>query len=67
MTFNGIDTLTAADGRNAPSSGSGCEAALPPDSKRLSPKTLEDAAWQEVALDVESVLDGGVNRQEALG
>ena len=67
MPWEGIDTLTAADGRNAPSSGSGCEAALPPDSKRLGSKTLEDAAWQEVALDVEGVLDGGVDRQEALG
>ena len=62
----GIDTLTAAVGRNAPRHGSGCEAALPPDSKRLGPKRLEDGARQKMALDVEGVLDGGVDRQEAL-
>jgi hypothetical protein len=45
----------------------GCEAALPPDSKRLSPKRLEDMAGQKVALNVESVVDGGVDRQETLG
>ena len=47
--------------------GSDRSAAVAPDIKRLGSKTLEDAAWQEVALDVEGVLDGGVDRQEALG
>jgi hypothetical protein len=39
---------------------------LPPDGERLGPKRLEDAAWQEMALDGEGVLDGGVDREEAL-
>ena len=65
--LNGIDTLTAAVGRNTPHDGSDCKAALPPDSKRLGPKRLEDAARQQVALDIEGVLDSGVNREEALG
>ena len=63
----GIDTLPTAVGRNAPDHGSGCKAVLPPDDKRLGPKRLEDAARKEVALDVEGVLDSGVDRQEALG
>jgi hypothetical protein len=65
--FNGIDTLTAPHGRNASDHGSGCKATLPPDSKRLGPKRLEDVAWQKMALDIEGVLDSGVNREEALG
>ena len=63
---SGIDTLTAAVGRDAPHHGSGCKAALPPDSKRLGPKCLEDGARQKMALDVKGVLDGGMDRQEAL-
>jgi hypothetical protein len=63
----GIDTLTAAVGRDAPYHGSDRSAALPPDDKRLGPKRLEDAARKEVALDVEGVLNSGVDRQEALG
>jgi hypothetical protein len=66
-TTEGIDTLTAAVGWEAPELGLGYEATLPPDSKRLGPKRLEDAAWQEVALNVEGVLDGGVYCQEAVG
>ena len=62
----GIDTLTAAVGRDAPRHGSGCKAALLPDSKRLGPKRLEDGARQKMALDVEGVVDGGVDRDEAL-
>ena len=62
----GIDTLIAAVGRNAPPHGSGREPALPPDSKGLGPKFLEDGARKKVALDVKGVLDGGVDRQEAL-
>ena len=61
-TKTGIDTLTAAVGRNAPDYGSGCKAALPPDDKSLGPKRFEDAAWQQVALDIEGVVDGGVDR-----
>ncbi len=38
-----------------------------PNRKRLGTKILEVAAWQKMALDVEGVVDGGVNRQEALG
>lgn len=64
---HGIDTLSAADDGNAPLSGSGCDTAFPPDSKRLGPKRFEDAAWQEVALDVEGIVDSGVDRQKALG
>jgi hypothetical protein len=67
ISDTGIDTLTAAVGRNAPHHGSGCKAALPPDYKRLGPKRLEDAARKEMALDVEGVVDSGVDRQEALG
>ncbi len=63
----GIDTLTAAVGRNALHHGSDRGAAVPPNVKRLGPKLPEDAARQEMALDVEGVLDGGVDRQEALG
>ena len=63
----GIDTLTGAVGRNGSLHGSGCDAALLPDSKRLGTKILEDAAWQKMALDVEGVLDGGVDREETLG
>ncbi len=55
----GIDTLTAAVGRNAPHRGSDCKAALPPDDKSLGPEHFEDAARQEAALDIEGVLDGG--------
>jgi hypothetical protein len=33
--------------------------AFPPDVKPGFPELLEDAAWEEVALDVEDVLDGG--------
>jgi hypothetical protein len=40
---------------------------LLPDDKRLGPKRLEDAARQQVALDIEGVLDSGMNRQEVLG
>jgi hypothetical protein len=54
-------------GRNVSRHGSGCDAALLPDRKRLSTKILEDAAWQKMALDVEGVLDGSVDRQETLG
>ncbi len=32
--------------------------AFPPDVKRGFPELLEDAAWKEMALDVENVLDG---------
>ncbi len=64
---SGIDTLTGAVGRNGSLHGSGCDAALLPDSKRLGTKILEDAAWQKMALDVEGVLDGGVDREETLG
>ena len=46
---------------------SGSEAALLPDSKRIGTKILEDVAWQKMALDVEGVLDGGMDRQETLG
>ncbi len=63
----GIDTLTGAVGRNGSRHGSGCDAALLPDRKRLSTNFPEDAAWQKMALDVEGVLDGGVDRQETLG
>ncbi len=63
----GIDTLTGAVGRNGSFHGSGCDAALLPDRKRLSTKILEDTAWQKMALDVEGVLDGGVDREETLG
>ena len=65
--LDGIDTLTGAVGRNGWCHGSGCDAALLPDRKRLSTKILEDAAWQKMALDVEGVLDGGMDRQETLG
>ena len=67
LSFKDIDTLTASGGRNAPYHGSNRSAALPPDDKRLGPKRLEDSARKEMALDVEGVLDGGVDRQEALG
>ncbi len=67
MASQGIDTLTGAVGRNAPRPRSGCEAALLPNSKRLGTKILEDAAWQKMALDVEGVLDGGVDREKVLG
>ena len=63
----GIDTLTAAVGCKAPNFASFCEAALLPDGKRLGPKRLEDVAWQKMALDIEGVLDGGVDREETLG
>jgi hypothetical protein len=36
-------------------------------SERFVSEDAERAAGCEMALDVESVLDGGVNRQEALG
>ena len=65
--MEGIDTLTDAVGQDAQHQGSGCDADLPPDSKCLGPKRLKDTAWQEVALDIEGVLDGGVDREEALG
>ena len=67
ISFTGIDTLTAAVGRRAPDFGSGCEAALLPDGKRLGSKRLEDVAWQKMSLDIEGVLDGSVDRQETLG
>jgi len=67
IALTGIDTLTSAVGRNAPRHGSGCKAALPPDDKSLGPKRFEDAARKEVALDIEGVLDGGVDCEEALG
>ena len=63
----GIDTLTAVVGCRALDVGSGCEAALPPYSKGLAPKRLEDAARQEVALNEEGILDGGVDSHEVLG
>ncbi len=63
----GIDTLTGAVGRNVSRHGSGCDAALLPDRKRLGTKNLEDAASQKMALDVEGVLDGGMDREETLG
>ena len=65
--MRGIDTLTGAVGRSGSRHRSGCDAAVLPDRKRLSPKNLEDAARQKMALDVEGVLDGGVDRQETLG
>ncbi len=67
MTQHGIDTLTGVIGHNVSRHGSDCDAALLPDRKRLSTKFLEDAAWQKMALDVEGVLDGSVDRQETLG
>ncbi len=67
VSIEGIDTLTGVVGRNVSRHGSGCDAALLPDSKRLSTKVLEDTAWQKMALDVEGVLDGGVDREETLG
>ena len=66
VPYEGIDTLTAAVGRNAPPHGSGREPALPPDGKGLGAKLFEYGARKKVALDVEGVLDGGVYRQEAL-
>ncbi len=63
----GIDTLTGVVGHNVSRHGSDCDAALLPDRKRLGTKILEDAAWQKMALDVEGVLDGSVDRQETLG
>jgi hypothetical protein len=67
ITRGGIDTLTGAVGRNGSFHGSGCDAALLPNSKRLGTKILEDTAWQKMALAVEGVLDGGVDREETLG
>lgn len=61
LVVAGIDTLTALVGRNSPYHGSGCDAAVPPNVKRLGPEPLEDAARQEMALKVEGVLDGGMD------
>ncbi len=58
---DGIDTLTAAVGRDALHLGSGCGAAVAPNVKRLGPKCLEEAARQQVALDIEGVVDGGMD------
>ena len=63
----GIDTLTASVGRNLPRPRSGRKAALLPDRERPGAKLLEDAARQKMTLDVEGVVDGGVDRQEPLG
>ena len=65
--MDGIDTLTCAIGRNGSRHGSGCDAAPLPDCERLGAKRLEDSARQKMTLDVEGVVDGGVNRQEPLG
>jgi len=53
--------------RNRPLSGLSGPPTLVPDSKRLGSKRLEDMARQQVALDIEGVLDSGIDRQEALG
>jgi hypothetical protein len=67
MARHGIDTLAAAVGRNAPYHGSDRSAAVPPNVERLGPELFEDVARQEMALDVEGVVDGGVDREETLG
>jgi hypothetical protein len=51
---NGIYTLTTAIG----TSGSDRGAAVPPSVKRLGPKHPEGAGRQEMALDVEGVVEG---------
>jgi hypothetical protein len=40
---------------------------LIPDRERLGSKLFEEAAVQKMALDVEGVVDGGVDRQKPLG
>ena len=50
----------------SPNSGSGCGSSLPGPESFFS-EDAERAAGCEMALDVESVLDDGVNGQEALG
>ena len=67
VRLNGIDTLTAAVGRDAPHLGLDCGAAAAPNVKRLGPKFLEEAARQQVALDIEGVLNRGVDCEETLG
>jgi len=59
--------LTAAVGRNAPHHRSSCKVALQPDDKSPGPERFEDVTWQEVASDIEGILDRDVDRQEALG
>ena len=49
----------------SPNSGSGCGGGSPRPERFVS-EDAERAAGCEMALDVESVLDGGVNGQEAL-
>jgi hypothetical protein len=44
-----------------------CSRRSPPWLERLLAEDAEAAARGEMALDVESVLDGGMNRQKALG
>jgi len=60
--LGGIDTLTTAVGRNATHLGSDRGAAVPPNVKRLGPKCLKEVARQQMALDIEGVLDSGVDR-----
>ncbi len=67
VRLEGIDTLTGVAACNAQRHRSGYEAAPLPGSKRLGTKRLEDAARQKMALDVEGVVDSGVDRQETLG
>ena len=64
---DGIDTLTAEDARNWFGQGSGGDAALPPNSECLGPEALVDATAEKVALGIEGVVDGGMDREEALG
>ncbi len=67
LAHDGIDTLTGNGIRNRPLSGLSGPPTLVPDRKRLGSKRLEDVARQQAALDIEGVLDSGMDRQEALG
>ena len=66
FSIAGIDTLSAADGKFGLSGRSRGDATLVPDRKSVGPEPFEKSTRKKLALDVEGVVNGGLDREEAL-
>lgn len=65
--LHGFGRLTVADARSPLFLGSGGAPTPLPNSEGFVMESFEDAARQEMVLDVEGVVDGGADRPEPLG
>jgi hypothetical protein len=66
ISMQGIDTLSAAVGDFGWYGRSRGGEALVPDRKRLGPELLEKPTGKKMTLDVEGVVNGGLDSQEVL-